>query len=94
MIVLKYLLEFLGFAMLAAAAVLVTVDLVNYYRRSQPEIRIAPREWRLAGRLAAGSLIPMLMGLSIAVIPREWREFASVKFRGRLQTPCIPGCIW
>ena len=56
MIVLKYLLEFLGFAMLAAAAALVAMDLVDLYRRQQPEIRTAHLEWRLPARLAALSL--------------------------------------
>ena len=56
MIVLKYLLEFLGFAMLAAAAALVAMDLIKLYRQPRPELRNGrlDLEWRLpalGGRL-------------------------------------------
>ena len=49
----EVLLEFFGFAMLAAAAALVAMDLVKLYRRPQPEIWTAHIEWRLPARLAA-----------------------------------------
>ena len=52
MIVLKYLLEFFGFAMLGAAARLVAMDLVKLYRLPEAEIGHADVEWRLPARLA------------------------------------------
>jgi regulator of protease activity HflC (stomatin/prohibitin superfamily) len=91
MIVLKYLLEFLGFAMLAAAAVLVAMDLVNLYRRQHPELRTAPLEWRLPGRLAALSLIPMLAGFSIAVIPAGMAAVRVSQISGTLPETLYPG---
>jgi regulator of protease activity HflC (stomatin/prohibitin superfamily) len=91
MIVLKYLLEFLGFAMLAAAALLVAMDLVNLYRRQHPELRTAPLEWRLPGRLAALSLIPMLAGFSIAVIPAGMAAVRVSQISGTLPETLYPG---
>ena len=91
MIVLKYLLEFLGFATLAAAAALVMIDLVNLYRRQQPEIRTAPLEWRLPGRLAALSLIPLLAGFSIAVIPAGMAGVRVSQISGTLPETLYPG---
>jgi regulator of protease activity HflC (stomatin/prohibitin superfamily) len=91
MIVLKYLLEFLGFAMLGAAALLVAMDLVDLYRRQQPEIRTAPFEWRRPGRLAALSLIPMLAGFSIAVIPAGMAGVRVSQISGTLPETLYPG---
>jgi regulator of protease activity HflC (stomatin/prohibitin superfamily) len=91
MIVLKYLLEFLGFAMFAAAAVLVAIDLVNLYRRQHPELRTAPLEWQLPGRLAALSLIPMLAGFSIAVIPAGMAAVRVSQISGTLPETLYPG---
>ena len=48
MIVLKVLLEFVGFAMLAAAVVLVAMDLVKRYHRPEAEV------WILFGHGACG----------------------------------------
>ena len=59
MLTLKYLLESVGFGMLAAAAAMVIYDLI---KRSQPRLRAA-------GRLAAMALIPLLAGISIVVVP-------------------------
>src|SRR6202167_6161568 len=91
MIVLKYLLEFLGFAMLAAAAVLVAIDLAKLYHRQHPEIRTAPLEWQLPGRLAALSLIPMLAGFSIAVIPAGMAAVRVSQISGTLPETLYPG---
>jgi regulator of protease activity HflC (stomatin/prohibitin superfamily) len=91
MIVLKYLLEFLGFAMLAAAAVLMAMELVDLYSRRHPEIRTAALEWRRPGRLAALSLIPMLAGFSIAVIPAGMAGVRVSQISGTLPETLYPG---
>jgi regulator of protease activity HflC (stomatin/prohibitin superfamily) len=91
MIVLKYLLEFLGFAMLGAAAVLVVMELVALYRGRNPEIRTAPIEWRLPVRLTALSLIPLLGGLSIAVIPAGMAGVRVSQISGTLPETLYPG---
>jgi regulator of protease activity HflC (stomatin/prohibitin superfamily) len=82
MIVLKYLLEFLGFATLAAAAGLVTVDIINYHRLPQ---------WRLPARLALLSLIPLLAGLSIAVVPAGMAAVRVSQISGTLPETLYPG---
>jgi regulator of protease activity HflC (stomatin/prohibitin superfamily) len=91
MIVLKVLLEFLGFAMLAAAAALVAVDLVNLYRRPRPDIHTVRQQLRLPGRLAAFSFIPILMGLSIAVIPAGMAGVRVSQISGTLPDTLYPG---
>jgi len=69
MLVLKYLLEIVGFGLLTAAAIVAGYDL---YRLSSPPLAAqagaAPR-WSLAGRIAALALLPLLAGLSIQVVP-------------------------
>ena len=82
MIVLKYLLEFLGFATFAAAAGLVTVDIINYRRLPQ---------WRLPARLALLSLIPLLAGLSIAVVPAGMAAVRVSQISGTLPETLYPG---
>ena len=91
MIVLKYLLEFLGFAMLGAAAVPVAMDLVNWYGRQHPETQTAPLEWRQPLLLAALSLIPMLAGFSIAIIPAGMAGVRVSQISGTLPETLYPG---
>jgi regulator of protease activity HflC (stomatin/prohibitin superfamily) len=91
MIVLKVLLEFLGFALLAAAVVLLAMDLIKLYRRPQPEIWTARIEWRLPARLAALSLILVLAGLSIAVIPAGMAGVRVSQISGTLPATLYPG---
>jgi regulator of protease activity HflC (stomatin/prohibitin superfamily) len=91
MIVLKVLLEFLGFALLAAAVVLLAMDLIKLYRQPQPEIWTARIEWRLPARLAALSLILVLAGLSIAVIPAGMAGVRVSQISGTLPATLYPG---
>jgi regulator of protease activity HflC (stomatin/prohibitin superfamily) len=91
MIVLKYLLEFLGFAMLAAAAALVVIDLVNFFRRRQPDIQIVVVAWRLPARVAALSLVALLAGFSIAVIPAGMAGVRVSQISGTLPETLYPG---
>ncbi len=91
MIVLKVLLEFLGFALLAAAVVLLAMDLVKLYRRREPEIWTARIEWRLPARLAALSLILVLAGFSIAVIPAGMAGVRVSQISGTLPETLYPG---
>src|SRR5580704_18873027 len=67
MIVLKYLLESLGSLALAAAATFAVLDLVKAYRRNG--LDFTQLNWRLPGRIALLGLVPLLAGLSIAVVP-------------------------
>ena len=91
MIVLKYLLEFLGFAMLAAAAALVAMDLVKFRRQPRPEIWNVHLEWRLPVRLAAFGLVAILVGFSIAVIPAGMAGVRVSQISGTLPETLYPG---
>src|SRR5208283_3806194 len=82
MIVLKVLLEFLGFVLLAAAVGLVVVDVVNYRRAPQ---------WRLPARLGLLALIPLLAGLSIAVVPAGMAGVRVSQISGTLPDTLYPG---
>jgi regulator of protease activity HflC (stomatin/prohibitin superfamily) len=91
MIVLKFLLEFLGFALLAAAAGLMAMDLVSAYRQPRPEVRTAHLQWRLPVRVALLGLIPLLAGLSIAVVPAGRAGVRVSQISGTLPNTLYPG---
>lgn len=82
MIVLKVLLEILGFAVLAAAAGLMAVDVIQYRRIPQ---------WRLPARLALLSLIPLLSGFSIVVVPAGMAGVRVSQISGTLPETLYPG---
>ena len=70
MLTLKYLLEIVGFGLLAAAAIVAVYD--SYRLARQPAAGVArsiPPRWKLAGRIALAGLVPLLIGLSIQVVP-------------------------
>ena len=81
MLTLKYLLESVGFGMLAAAAAMVIYDLI---KRSQPRLRAA-------GRLAAMALIPLLAGISIVVVPAGAAGVRISQISGTLPGTLYPG---
>jgi regulator of protease activity HflC (stomatin/prohibitin superfamily) len=81
MLALKYLLEAVGFALLAAAAAMVLYDL---YRRNQPRVRIA-------ARLAAFALLPLLAGISIVVIPAGRAAVRVSQISGTIPGTLYPG---
>jgi regulator of protease activity HflC (stomatin/prohibitin superfamily) len=81
MIALKYLLEFLGGALLATAVVLIGLDL---YHRAKPRITAAVR-------LAAGALLALLLGLSIQVVPSGSAGVRVSQISGTLPGTLYPG---
>jgi regulator of protease activity HflC (stomatin/prohibitin superfamily) len=97
MIVLKYLLEIFGFALLAAAAALVAVELVKVYRQpgegvtSLEDALMVRGRWRAPSRLALLSLIPLLGGLSIAVVPAGMAGVRVSQISGTLPNTLYPG---
>jgi regulator of protease activity HflC (stomatin/prohibitin superfamily) len=89
MIVLKNLLESLGSLALAAAVALAVLDLVKAYR--QNGLALTQLNWRLPGRLALFSLIPLLAGLSIAVVPAGMAGVRVSQISGTLPDTLYPG---
>jgi regulator of protease activity HflC (stomatin/prohibitin superfamily) len=81
MLALKYLLEAIGVALLAAAAATVLYDL---YRHNQPRVR-------LAGRLAAFALLPLLAGIAIVVVPAGRAAVRVSQISGTLPGTLYPG---
>jgi regulator of protease activity HflC (stomatin/prohibitin superfamily) len=81
MIALKYLLQFAGFAGFAAAAAIAGFDL---YRRRTPR-------FALAGRLAVVALLPVLLGLSIQVVPSGAAGIRVSQLSGTLPGTLYPG---
>jgi regulator of protease activity HflC (stomatin/prohibitin superfamily) len=89
MIVLKYLLEALGSALLAAAAAMLALQVVTMLRENRLEV--ARLNWRSPGRAALFSLLPLLLGLSIAVVPAGMAGVRVSQISGTLPDTLYPG---
>jgi regulator of protease activity HflC (stomatin/prohibitin superfamily) len=85
MLTLKYLLEFAGFALLAAAGGVAFYDVYRSYQ--QP---FQPR-WRTAGLLAALAPIPLLAGLAIQVVGAGMAGVRVSQISGTLPGTLYPG---
>jgi len=88
MITLKYLFEFAGFAMFAAAALLAAKELLAMYRNGAAFDR---RGWEIAGRAALIGLVPLLAGLSIEVVPAGMAGVRISQISGTLPDTLYPG---
>ena len=87
MLTLKYLLEFVGFAMLAAAAAMLLQDLYRRYRTAgTQELRYRP-----ASRLAAFALVPLLAAFSIAIVPAGMAGVRVSEISGTRPGTLYPG---
>ena len=82
MVTLKYLLEVVGFGLLAAGAALLILD----YRRDVAGVR-----WRLAARVAAAGLLPLLLGISIVVVPAGMAGVRVSQVSGTMPGTVYPG---
>jgi len=90
MLVIKYLLMVGAVAMLVVAAAIILYDvylLVEYRRRLalHPDLPLPvprPLRWKEALRLAVLSLVPLLLGLSIAVVPSGMAGVRVSEFSG------------
>ncbi|HUA18514.1 MAG TPA: SPFH domain-containing protein [Bryobacteraceae bacterium] len=88
MITLKYLLEILGYALLAAAATLAARELFAMVRSGTTPAR---ERWETLGRLAAAALVPLLAGLSIEVVPAGMAGVRVSQISGTLPDTLYPG---
>jgi regulator of protease activity HflC (stomatin/prohibitin superfamily) len=82
MLTLKYLLESVGFGLLAASAALLILD----YRSGAA----VPR-WRMAARFAVLALIPLLLGISIVVVPAGMAGVRVSQVSGTMPGTLYPG---
>ena len=99
MLVIKYLLMVGSVAMMVVAAAIILYDvylLVEYRRRLalNPDLPLPlprPLRWKEAVRLAALSLVPLLLGLSIAVVPSGMAGVRVSEFSGTRPGVLYPG---
>src|ERR1700730_9995081 len=107
MLALKYLLMFLGVGLFGSAGVLVVYDVYisEQLRRltnrkangesgeesSLPPLPLAPVRWKLAQQLAAAAIFPVLLALSIVVIPDGSAGVRISQIRGARPGTLYPG---
>jgi regulator of protease activity HflC (stomatin/prohibitin superfamily) len=88
MLTVKYLFEAVGFALIAAAAAMVLYDV---YKIVKSQVPAPPLRWQPAARLAGIALIPLLAGLSIAVVPAGSAGVRVSQVSGTLPGTLYPG---
>ena len=88
MLTVKYLFEAVGFALIAAAAAMVLYDLYRIVRSPAPAPTL---RWQPAARLAGVALIPLLAGISIAVVPAGYAGVRVSQMSGTLPGTLYPG---
>jgi regulator of protease activity HflC (stomatin/prohibitin superfamily) len=100
MLLLKYLLLFIGTGMLAGAAGILAWDLYQILKRRKPVEsgdEVPPPElpgpirWHTARRIATFGAVPLLMGLSIAVVPSGSAGVRVNQFVGTRPATLYPG---
>ena len=88
MLTLKYLLEFVGLALLVAAAAITLYDCYRRYQAVEPERSL---RWRASARLAALALAPLLAGLAIEVVPAGMAGVRVSQMSGTVPGTLYPG---
>jgi regulator of protease activity HflC (stomatin/prohibitin superfamily) len=97
MLTVKYLLEFVGFAMLAAASAMIALDLIQIYARTtatdlnDPPDVPASIEWRRPARMAAIALAPLLLGIGIEIVPAGMAGVRVSQLSGTVPGTLYPG---
>ena len=97
MIILRYLLIFAGVGLLAGAAAILAWDLYQILKwRKQPagESSTPALRWPESRRLAISSILPILAGLSIAVVPSGSAGVRVNQFAGTRPQTLYPGVHW
>ena len=96
MVLLRYLLVFAGIGLLVGAAAILAWDLYQIFksRKDSPgELRPALR-WHASRQLAMLSILPLLVGLSIAVVPSGSAGVRVNQFSGTRPGTLYPGVHW
>ena len=91
MILLRYLLIFTGVSLLVGAAVILIWDLLHIFKARReghdaPELR-----WHAARRAAMCGVVPLLLGLSITVVPSGNAGVRVNQFAGTRPATLFPG---
>ena len=91
---LKYVLTISGAGMFLAAAAVIFFDTYMRIRSLQAGEALAPVRASLAARLAAMGCIPLLLGLSIVVVPGGMMGIRVSQISGPLPGALYPGSHW
>lgn len=101
MLLLRFLLMFMGAGLLGGAVVIVMYDVYRArqsWRQDQTDAtRVLPPgeiRWRLAGRLALASMAPLLLGQSFVVVPSGRAGVLVSQISGTLPGTLFPGVHW
>jgi len=99
MLLLKFLLMFMGAGLLCGAFAIVLYDIYRTrqsWRQDQEPTRPLRAEirWRLAGRLALVSMAPLLLGQSFVVVPSGRAGVLVSQISGTLPGALFPGVHW
>ncbi len=86
MLFLKYMFLLSGVGMMAGAVTMLVLDVLKI-RAGQT----VPLRWRQAARLTAFAFLPLLLGLSIVVVPSGWAGVRISQLSGTLPGPLYPG---
>jgi regulator of protease activity HflC (stomatin/prohibitin superfamily) len=88
MLTVKYLLEVGGLALIAAAAALL---LYEFYRLSKANPDGTSARWQPSARIAGAGLLPLLAGLSVAVVPTGFGGVRISQVSGTVPGTLYPG---
>jgi regulator of protease activity HflC (stomatin/prohibitin superfamily) len=101
MLLLKFLLLFMGAGLLGGAVAIVIFDVYRTrqsWRQDQADATrpVPPGEikWRLAGRVALVSMAPLLLGQSFVVVPSGLAGVLVSQISGTLPGTLFPGVHW
>ena len=99
MLLLKYLLLFTGAGLLGGALTIVIFDIYRTREAWWAESAGTPRtpimiRWRDSGRLALLSMVPLLLGLSIIIVPAGWAGVLVSQISGTQPGALYPGAHW
>ena len=99
MLLLKYLLLFTGAGLLGGAFAIVIYDIYRTRESWRAELPATPRtpvniRWRDSGRLALLSIAPLLLGLSIVVVPAGSAGVVVSQISGTEPGSLYPGAHW
>ncbi len=96
MVLLRYLLVFGGIMLLVGAAAILVMDVYQIikFRKDPTREQPPPPRWHAARTLGACAALPILLGLSIAVVPSGSAAVRINQFAGTRPGTLYPGVHW
>src|SRR5580658_2382536 len=96
MVLLRYLLVFGGIMLLVGAVAILIMDVIQIvkFRKDPTREEPPPPRWHAARTLGACAVVPLLLGLSIAVVPSGSAAVRVNQFAGTRPGTLYPGVHW